>query len=319
MLIALILGLAVMIAVISLFIGVFLVMEPDKEVTSRLQSLAAPPGQGGETDESEGKIGGKLNRPVGAAMNRLGLSGRIAHQLAQANMSITPSEYYIITVGLMAIAFLLGWLLTRMWFAGLGAALVAYMIPGSRLKRMHAKRQRDFTHQLPDVIMMLVSSLRAGYGLVHAINIVVSEMPSPSSEEFERVVQEIALGFSLRQALAHMVERIASDDLDLMVTAINIQHEVGGNLSEILETISNTIRERVRIKGEIQVMTTQQRYTGYALVGMPFLLAGIISFINPGYMSEMFQPGWPIFIPIAALVMIFMGFILMRKMIQIDF
>ena len=116
-----------------------------------------------------------------------------------------------------------------------------------------------------------------------------------------------------------MVERIESDDLGLMVTAINIQHEVGGNLSEILETISNTIRERVRIKGEIQVMTTQQRYTGYALVGMPFILAVIISVINPGYMSEMFQPGWPMFIPIGALIMIFMGFILMRKMIRIDF
>ncbi len=319
MVVALVLGIAIMIAVVALFIGVFLVMEPDKEVTTRLLSLTSLTGEISEPDADEGKIGGKLNKPVGEAMNRLGLSGNIARQLAQANAAITPSEYYIITGGLMLGALLLGWMLTRIFAVGMAAALVAYMIPGSRLKRTHSKRQQDFTHQLPDVIMMLVSSLRAGYGLVHAINIVVSEMPSPSSEEFERVVQEIALGFSLRQALAHMVERIESDDLGLMVTAINIQHEVGGNLSEILETISNTIRERVRIKGEIQVMTTQQRYTGYALVGMPFILAVIISVINPGYMSEMFQPGWPIFIPIGALIMIFMGFILMRKMIQIDF
>ena len=319
MLVALTLGLAIVVAVIALFMGVFLVMEPDKEMTSRLLSLTTSEGEAPEPDESQGKIGGKLNKPVGKAMNRLGLSGNIAHKLAQANMAITPSEYYIITAGLMLGALLLGWVLTRIFAVGMAAALVAYMIPGSRLKSAHSKRQQNFTHQLPDLIMMLVSSLRAGYGLVHAIYIVVSEMPSPSSEEFERVVQEIALGFSLRQALAHMVERIESDDLGLMVTAINIQHEVGGNLSEILETISNTIRERVRIKGEIQVMTTQQRYTGYALVGMPFILAVIISVINPGYMSEMFQPGWPMFIPIAAPIMIFMGFILMRKMIRIDF
>ena len=101
MLVALTLGLAIVVAVIALFMGVFLVMEPDKEMTSRLLSLTTSAGEAPEPDESQGKIGGKLNKPVGKAMNRLGLSGNIAHKLAQANMAITPSEYYIITAGLM--------------------------------------------------------------------------------------------------------------------------------------------------------------------------------------------------------------------------
>jgi tight adherence protein B len=132
------------------------------------------------------------------------------------------------------------------------------------------------------------------------------------------VVREVGLGFSLKDALAHLVRRVDSDDLELMITAINIQHEVGGNLAQILETISDTIRERVRLKGEIQVMTASQRLTSYMLVGLPIIVGVIMTLLNPNYMMGMFQPGWPLLIPISAGVMMVFGFLLTRKMMDVE-
>jgi tight adherence protein B len=107
-------------------------------------------------------------------------------------------------------------------------------------------------------------------------------------------------------------------DLDLIVTAINIQHEVGGNLATILETISSTIRERMRIQGEIRVMTTQQRMTGYVLTLLPFGLGMLMYIINPKYMSRLFTPGWTLIIPLGAVVMVFIGFLVIRKIVAIE-
>ena len=130
-------------------------------------------------------------------------------------------------------------------------------------------------------------------------------------------MRAMSLGLPLHQALEAMAERIQSDDLDLVVTAINIQNEMGGNLSSILETITDTIRERVRILREVQVLTAQQRMTGNILAGMPIILAIGFSFISPGYFDPFFEPGWPRLMPMAAGVMIVIGFVIIRKIVDI--
>jgi tight adherence protein B len=151
-----------------------------------------------------------------------------------------------------------------------------------------------------------------------AMETVAKDMPPPVSEEFRRVTLEIGLGIPLEEALDHMLRRVQSPDLDLMITAINVQHEVGGNLAEILEIISHTIRERVRIQGEIKTLTAQGQITGYVLSGLPFALTGILFVLNREYMSRMFTTtcGW-IMVGVS-IVIIAAGFFAMQKIVKIE-
>lgn len=175
----------------------------------------------------------------------------------------------------------------------------------------------EFQQQLPDVLNLIVGSLRAGYGLIQAMKLVSQEMPSPSKDEYTRVVNEISLGYSLQQSLAHLVERMESEDLLMVVTAINIQNEVGGNLGNILESIAETIRDRVKLEGEIRTLTSMQRMTGYMLAAMPFFVAVILLFMNPEYIMQMFVFPW-FAIPIGAVISMGLGLMLMNKLTQMD-
>jgi tight adherence protein B len=147
---------------------------------------------------------------------------------------------------------------------------------------------------------------------------VAQQLPDPIATEFHRVTQEIGLGLHYEQALENMLRRVPSEDLDLMITAINIQGKVGGNLAEILDTIGHTIRERVRIKGEIRVLTAQQMISGYILTGLPVVLGLVLYLINKTYIGMMFSDpcGW-IMLGVAAL-MITGGFLIIRKIVNIE-
>jgi tight adherence protein B len=143
-----------------------------------------------------------------------------------------------------------------------------------------------FDEQLPDMINLMVNGLRAGYSTMQAMEAISKELPAPICDEFRRVVQEMQIGVTMERALDNLVRRIPSADLDFVITAINVQREVGGNLAEILDIISHTIRERIRIKGEIRVMTAQVIYSGRILALIPFFIVAILWFINQEYMME---------------------------------
>jgi tight adherence protein B len=137
--------------------------------------------------------------------------------------------------------------------------------------------------------------------------------------EFRRIVKEVQLGIDMEDAFDHLLNRIQSPDLDLVVTAVNIQREVGGNLAEILEVISHTIRERIKLKGEIRVMTSQGRYTGYLISFLPIGLAFFLNFITPGYMGQMLTNrncGWPLLG--VGLALIGMGTAIIQKIVDIE-
>jgi tight adherence protein B len=163
--------------------------------------------------------------------------------------------------------------------------------------------------------------LRAGYSTMQAMEAVSKELPMPICDEFRRVVQEMQLGVPMQIALNNLLRRIPSDDLDLVITAINVQREVGGNLAEILDTISFTIRERVRIKGEIKVLTSQVTYSGQFLALMPIFVILILYGLNREYMMEFFDPkngfcGW---LPLVlAGMLIISGYFVMQKIAQIE-
>jgi tight adherence protein B len=165
--------------------------------------------------------------------------------------------------------------------------LIGAYFPRFYLRRRQAKRLQAFADQLPDTITLLANSLRAGSSFLQGIELVTREARPPISEEMDRVVREMSLGVALQPALNNLVRRVASEDLELMVTAINIQSQVGGNLATVLDSIAFTIRERIRIQGEIRVLTSMQRYSGYVITLLPVGLAGILFLISPSYMLAM--------------------------------
>jgi tight adherence protein B len=218
----------------------------------------------------------------------------IARNLAQADLKLKPAEYVALTVILIiafgGIAFFIGGEgLQRFVSAGIGV-IIALIIPRIYINRQKAQRLQKFNEQLPDMLNLMVNGLRAGFSTVQAMEAVSKELPPPISVEFRRLVQEMQIGIPMEQALDNLYRRIPSEDLDLIIAAINVQREVGGNLAEILDTISYTIRERVRIKGEIRVLTSQVMYSGRFLSVLPFILGGILWFLNRPYMMMFFNP-----------------------------
>jgi tight adherence protein B len=219
-------------------------------------------------------------------------------------------------------AFALGMFFART--AGVLAVLVglAFALPGSfgpdiYLALRARARVKKFNLQLGDTIMLMSNSLRTGYSLLQSMELVARESQAPMNQEFMRVVHEVGLGISHQDAMSNLLRRVPSEDLDLLITAINIQHEVGGNLAQILDTISHTIRERVRIKGEIAVLTAQGQMSGYVITFIPVVLGGVIYVINPNYMAAVFAWPW-ICMPIGAGIMVVIGFFVMQKIVAIE-
>ena len=203
-----------------------------------------------------------------------------------------------------------------------------HRLPASRAsgsRRRKNGRLGAFNKQLPDTITLIANALRAGSSFLQAIELVVRESRPPISTEFGRVIREVNLGLPFDQALENMVRRVRSDDLELMATAISIQHQVGGNLAEILDSIAYTIRERVRIKGEIRTLTAQQRLSGYVVAGLPIGLAGFLFVAAPGFMEPMFDnPPAILGLPAGVVIlmfggfMMFLGFMFIRKIVDIE-
>ena len=203
-------------------------------------------------------------------------------------------------------------------YAAITGFVAGFFLPRIIVNVTKARRLRRFNDQLGDAINLIVNSLRAGFSMPIAMETVANNMPPPIAEEFHRVVLEVGLGLSLENALNNMLRRVPSQDLDLLVTAVSVQHEVGGNLAEILDTISFTIRERVRIQGEIKTLTAQGEFTGYLLSALPFILIVVISAMSRDYMNPMFtQPcGW-VMLGVAFIIIV-LGFLIIRRIINIE-
>lgn len=270
--------------------------------------------------EKQQEISGlQMTRMVDRAVSRQSFAQKLARDLARADLKITVGEYVVAVALFVCLGILIGIALHNV-VVGLVLVVAAVMIPRILVNRKRATRLRDFNNQLADTITLLANSLRSGYSLLQAMELVSREARPPMAIEFERVVREVGLGLSPEEALANLVRRIQSDDLELMVTAINVQREVGGNLAEILETISTTIRERVKLKGEIKVLTSQQQYSGYIIAAMPVALALVLFAINPTYMLKLFtETHWcGACLVGGSLIMIFSGFLVILKIVNIE-
>jgi tight adherence protein B len=255
----------------------------------------------------------------------------LAREIARADLKLKVSEFLGIwagsTIGVPLVMLFLsvGVPPLRNPIILLVGGIVGFFLPRLWLGRRKGGRLNAFNKNLPDTITLIANALRAGSSFLQAIELVVRESRPPISTEFGRVIREVNLGLPFEQALENMVRRVKSDDLELMATAISIQHTVGGNLAEILDSIAFTIRERIRIKGEIRTLTAQQRLSGYVVGFLPIGLAGFLFVAAPNFMEPMFQKppealGLPLGVVILAFggFMMFIGFMLIRKIVDIE-
>ncbi len=252
------------------------------------------------------------------AMEGSSFAANMATQLARANLRLTVVEFVLISIAAAAGLGLLGWVIFRTPVLGLVGLIVGWFVPRWLVAYRQRKRLAAFNDQLGDTINLLANSLRSGYSIIQSMETVAHQLPDPIATEFNRVVQEISLGLTYEQALNNLLRRITSDDLELMVTAITIQSRVGGNLAEILDTIGVTIRERVRIKGEIRVLTAQQMISAYVLTLLPIVVGLFLFLVSRQYMSRLFEEpcGWVM--AITALIMILAGFLIVRRIVDIE-
>jgi tight adherence protein B len=245
----------------------------------------------GEDAERESAIVAGLSRVI----ERQDMSARLSTDLARADLKLKPAEFILAWIA-TPIALVFGFVVVGTFFEALRSplALIAAVAIGAWLPRFYlGRRQKQrlkaFNDQLPDTITLLANSLRAGSSFLQGMELVTREARPPISEEFGRVVREMSLGMALQPALSNLVRRVASEDLELMVTAINIQSQVGGNLATVLDAIAFTIRERIRIQGEIRTLTAMQRYSGYVIILLPVGLAALLFVISPSYMTPMVE------------------------------
>src|SRR5438132_1153628 len=240
----------------------------------------------------------------------------VAEQLQRADLKLRPSEYFMIQVGSAVLVGLIGY-----WRWGLVFSLLffaGYLIPGFYVKYRVSQRLKKFNSQLGDTLTLLSNALKAGYSFAQAIDTVAKNAVAPIGDEFGRAVREMNLGGSPDEALGNITKRIASQDFDLVATAYSIHRTVGGNLAEILDNIAYTIRERVRIKGEIQTLTAQARASGSIITALPILLAAFMFFVTPTYFQPMFSNviGWALII--VACFLIFIGNLIIRRVVAIE-
>jgi tight adherence protein B len=251
--------------------------------------------------------------------------GKIAKELARADLKFKPGEYVGLVIVVCFLLAIIGYYyggggIPGYLFGFLGAIL-GPLLPRAYVKRKQKQRLVNFNDQLPDMLSLMVNGLRAGYSQMQAMESVGKELPEPISGEFARVVRESQLGLPIQEALDNLLRRIPSADLDLIITAINIQREVGGNLAEILDIIAYTIRERIRIKKEIEVLVTQVLYSGRILALLPIALTFFLYGVNPSYIGEFWKEGnrlCGIPLLICGVLMIIAGYYAMTRVADIE-
>ena len=290
---------------------------------ARSQGIDTTPAAG---DRSKSTVIAGLSR----AIEGQDLSTRLSTEIARADLKLRPAEFLIAWIAspfaFAAVGFVFGFILpgfhnpvTLAALFAIGAYFPRWFVGYRQRRRLNA-----FARQLPDTITLLANSLRAGSSFLQGLELVTREARPPISEEFERVVREMSLGVALQPALGNLVRRVASEDLELMVTAINIQSQVGGNLATVLDSIAYTIRERVRIQGEIKTLTAMQRYSGYVITLLPVGLAALLFLISPSYITVMLNKppelfGLPtgIVLFIVGLISMAFGYVFIRRIVDI--
>ena len=254
---------------------------------------------------------------IAKGLGRLQQGKRIELMMQQADWPIRGTEFEAILLlwgGLVGLITFLVTLKGAMFFVGaLVGILMGFALLGLRIRR----RRKKFTNQLGDMLTMVANALRAGFSFMQAFELISREMDAPMGREVQLVVNEVNLGNTLESALDNMQRRVASPDFELVVTAVLIQRQVGGDLASILDTISETIAERVRMRREVMTLTAQGRMSGWVLAAVPFALSIVIYVVNPGYLKPLLESDIGHMFIIGAIILEVIGFIIIQRIVDI--
>ena len=254
---------------------------------------------------------------IAKALGRLQQGRRIELLMQQADWPIRGTEFEAILLlwgGLVGLITFLVTLKGAMFFAGaLAGILMGLALLGMRIRR----RRKKFTNQLGDMLTMVANALRAGFSFMQAFELISREMDAPMGREVQLVVNEVNLGNTLESALDNMQRRVASPDFELVVTAVLIQRQVGGDLASILDTISETIAERVRMRREVMALTAQGRLSGIVVAVIPVALGLFLEIVNPGYLKPLLETDLGRMFIIGAIIMDMIGFLVIKRIVDI--
>ena len=261
-------------------------------------------------------------------MNLLRGGGRLFHnirhargldfKMQQAGIPLLGTEFMALLLLSAVIVGSIAAVIVKKWYAGLLAAIIIVAIEYIYVLVRIERRAASFTNQLGDCLMMVANALRAGFSFLQAMDLISKEMEPPISDEFKHVMRDIGVGATVERALDDMDKRVGSPDFSLVVTAVLIQQQVGGDLARILDTISETIQDRIRMRREIKTLTTQGRMSGWILIGTPIVLALFMLSSDPNYMDPFFKNPLGQIIFIATIVMEIIGAIAINRIVDID-
>ncbi|MHB9106402.1 MAG: type II secretion system F family protein [Armatimonadota bacterium] len=254
---------------------------------------------------------------VSTMLERVNRYGTLERRLKQAGLNWRPEEFTVACVAAALVLSAVGWLLSPL--AALAGILLALVGAWLMLDILQKSRLRQFENQLPDALMLVASSLRSGYGLQRAIQAIRDEMRPPISVEFAKVLDETNVGLGMPEALHNLLQRVPLPDLDIAVTAILIQLDVGGNLAEVIEIVANTVRERQRISAEVDTLTAEGKLSGVILFILPIVMAVVITMLNPTYMAALFKTSIGHLLLFCGACLEIIGGFVIKRMLEIDF
>jgi tight adherence protein B len=256
-------------------------------------------------------------RGLDTFLERKGVGSRVDEQLARADLPLRVGEYllirWLVALGVGAAAALL----LRFPLAAVPAAALGYMLPAAFVWHRTRRRAGRLDEQLVDALMLMAGGLRAGYSFLQGAEAVVRDLEDPIRQEFGSLLQDLRVGVQMEEALAGLAKRAGTEEFDMMVTAVMVQRQSGGNLAEILETIAHTIRERMRIRREVQTLTAQERWSSYLVGALPIVAFLFLTFINPAYLDLLFATDMGRMLLGGAIVLELIGFFIIQRIIDI--
>lgn len=257
-------------------------------------------------------------RGGGRLLNNIRHARGLDLKMQQAGIPLLGTEFVLLMVISAIIAGAVGIILSDRWHVGIMAAVMVVALEYIYILLRIERRAASFTNQLGDCLMMIANALRAGFSFLQAIELISKEMEPPVSEEFKHVVRDVGLGTPVERALTEMDRRVGSPDFSLVVTAVLIQQQVGGDLARILDTISETIQDRIRMRREVKVLTSQGRMSGWILVLLPIAVGLFMTSMNPGYLDPLFHDSIGRIILAITIVMEIIGAVVINRIVDID-
>lgn len=315
-------AMAALLLALIVIMGFVVVPKGDQRVARTLErgGLRGARGRGEPQgpDATPTAVGRRAVGFVDALPKPQGYDERLQLQLDRGAWPLRAAEFTTVRLLVVLVGVMLGWGLLANLLLGLVLGAAGWVVPRVVLAQRVAARKRKFLAQLPDTLQLLAGSLKAGYGILQGIDTIVKEVAEPTSSEFQRVLVEARLGLALEDSLGAMAERLDSDDFRWVVVAVNIQRRVGGNLAELLETVSETLREREQVRRQIDVLSAEGRLSAVILTILPFAIGGYLAIINPSYIGQLFSHSVGQIMLLGAAILMIAGVLWMRRLIAID-